>query len=240
MSNKSPTITESNNTISFEIIDKCFNKKLGFDEYKNTAIELLKETIQILNEFNINYFLISGTLLGYVRHKDFIPWDDDIDLIVDSKITEVITQIIEKYNFKLSFLNIVDCYFYKFCFKDKVLPIHNVHNGKKIIKGDKYFWPFVDLFVYYTNDNTINFFKKFWDIQDFFPKNNVIFNGLNVSIPNKSEKILNIMYGNNYIELYKSSTWNHKKEQISGKVYEINSKCYYDYINSIEKLNVVE
>jgi lipopolysaccharide cholinephosphotransferase len=65
------------------IADKYFNSELGFGKSKQTAIELLKITIDILNEFNINYFLISGTLLGYARHNDFIPWDDDIDLIVE-------------------------------------------------------------------------------------------------------------------------------------------------------------
>ena len=43
----------------------------GFGQYKNVAIELLKKTISILNEFDVNHCLISGTLLGYVRHDDF-------------------------------------------------------------------------------------------------------------------------------------------------------------------------
>ena len=50
----------------------------GFGQYKNVAIDLLKKTIDILNEFDINHLLISGTLLGYVRHNDFIPWDEKL------------------------------------------------------------------------------------------------------------------------------------------------------------------
>ena len=79
------------------IIDH-FSEINGFGEHRKEAINLLHTTIDILEEFNINYFLISGTLLGYVRHNDFIPWDDDIDLIVDETILDKFDEILKKYS----------------------------------------------------------------------------------------------------------------------------------------------
>lgn len=42
--------------------------------------EILTEVVKVLDKYDLRYYMIAGTLLGAVRHKGFIPWDDDMDV----------------------------------------------------------------------------------------------------------------------------------------------------------------
>lgn len=230
--NKSLGFSKRKQLIPNELYDnlKYFDNSIGFDKHKQTAVDLLKITIDILDEFNIDYFLISGTLLGYTRHNDFIPYDDDMDLIVNSNIKNHLSAIMKKYS-KLSVImkdNLI-----KLCFKDRVFNLNHFKIWSNYLMNptDSYFWPFIDLFMFeYTNDNKcINFFNKDWDTDEFFPIQKKEFNGILVSIPQNPDYFLTKNYGNDYMTILKSSNWNHKKERPIYKQYSITIEEFNEY-----------
>ena len=47
---------------------------------QTTLLSMLEWLTRYLEEHNIRYYIIAGTLLGACRHNGFIPWDDDIDI----------------------------------------------------------------------------------------------------------------------------------------------------------------
>lgn len=47
---------------------------------QNAELSILKDFDKVCAKYGINYFLIGGSLIGLVRHKGFIPWDDDLDI----------------------------------------------------------------------------------------------------------------------------------------------------------------
>ena len=57
-------------------------KALTPREVQLGELEVLKALDDICNRLNLRYFLTYGTLLGAVRHQGFIPWDDDIDVMM--------------------------------------------------------------------------------------------------------------------------------------------------------------
>lgn len=60
-------------------------KEVSLDESKKIMLKILKSIDSFCRENNLNYSLNYGTLLGAVRHKGFIPWDDDVDLMMPRK-----------------------------------------------------------------------------------------------------------------------------------------------------------
>ena len=64
--------------MKMEYNNKTFQEKM--EQLHQASLELLCEIDRVCKKNDIQYFLIGGTLLGAVREKDFIPWDDDVDI----------------------------------------------------------------------------------------------------------------------------------------------------------------
>ena len=66
------------------------------NKIQNKLLNIFKWLIDYLNKNNIRYYAIGGTMLGAVRHKGFIPWDDDIDIGVPRKDYERLISLFDK------------------------------------------------------------------------------------------------------------------------------------------------
>ena len=56
--------------------------ELNIEDIKKISLEGLKVFIEICNIYNLRYYLAFGSLIGAARHSGFIPWDDDIDILM--------------------------------------------------------------------------------------------------------------------------------------------------------------
>ena len=61
------------------------SKELTAAELKTVELDILKYLRDLCERMNLKYYLMGGTLLGAVRHQGFIPWDDDIDVMMPRK-----------------------------------------------------------------------------------------------------------------------------------------------------------
>lgn len=67
---------------------------------QKVILSITKYIDQLCRENYIRYFLLGGSAIGAVRHKGFIPWDDDLDIVMDAenynKFIEVCREKLDK------------------------------------------------------------------------------------------------------------------------------------------------
>lgn len=84
-----------------KIMDKVANRAVleGPETIRRVqmiALEILCEFDRICKKYEISYILSAGTLLGAIRHKGFIPWDDDIDVFILNEEWQKFVKVAEK------------------------------------------------------------------------------------------------------------------------------------------------
>lgn len=142
-------------------------KEIEFNDLKKIDLKIVEDIDRVCRENNINYTIIGGTLIGAIRHKGFIPWDDDIDIAM---LRDDYNRFIEIYSnekgedFELFNNKLNKEYYYQYsraCDKNTVV----VEDVMKPING---LGVFVDIFPidYISNKNIdkklskINFYVK--------------------------------------------------------------------------------
>lgn len=79
-----------------------------------SELDILKEFKRLCNTNNLKYFITAGTLLGAVRHRGFIPWDDDIDVVMPRDDFDKLTDICKK--------QLIDGFYYQDSYTEKNYP----------------------------------------------------------------------------------------------------------------------
>ncbi len=87
---------------------------INLDEMKHIELEMMKEIHAFCLAHNITYSLGYGTLLGAVRHKGFIPWDDDIDLIMPRPDYDRFIQSFQSEHYKVISSSLDPTYYYPY------------------------------------------------------------------------------------------------------------------------------
>lgn len=122
-------------------------------ELREIQVSLLDRVHSFCMENNIRYFLSSGTLIGAVRHKGYIPWDDDIDMYMPRPDYErFIREFPKKYPPNTKILSINTC-------KDYIYPFAKVADTRTILIEDDFpYHPLsvnIDVFPLYTVPNAM-------------------------------------------------------------------------------------
>ena len=122
------------------------------DRVHESDFAMLSEVDRICKKHNIQYFLHGGTFLGAVRHQDFIPWDDDVDILFLRKDYEKFLDVFEKEADKRFRLLRFERYPQFFDFITKIADMDLTYKGTTFGAEDfyenRYSHPTLDLFVF--------------------------------------------------------------------------------------------
>lgn len=165
-------------------------RRIELEEMKQIQMQILDRVDTFCREHKINYWLDSGTLLGAVRHKGYIPWDDDIDIGMLRTDYDKFMELFNKENdvYKAYSVENNPDFLYPFI---KIMDTRTVlyEPDEKGVKSCVN----IDLFVYDNAPNDEKLLKKQYKIRDKYQKLHNIRTRVYMSKSNKLKHFVKIL-----------------------------------------------
>lgn len=192
--------------------------------------DLMMKVDALLNEYNLTYWATNGTMLGALRHKGLVPWDDDLDICMYMHDMPKLLSLRDV--FKAHGIAITGHRhgWYKAYFIDgKKVEIVDMY--KKKYNYQNYFewtFPSLDIFpVHLDAQNRIHYANQkardIWPNEYFLPHELIPpfillpFGPMNIPVPRNMEDILTRMYGDDWNTVAYCS-YNHQHEDVVQKI----------------------
>ncbi|XP_060592164.1 uncharacterized protein LOC132746907 [Ruditapes philippinarum] len=191
---------------------KAFDQRITGCDYKE-FVDILEQFKALSDMNNLTFMLYGGSLLGSFRHFGVIPWDDDIDVFMNTSDKQRLLKVLVNTS-KYAIHSPSDRQ-WKFYKKRKINTYNCTDNSEGKMYAKHITWPYVDIFFFLENDthiwdensmysSTYIFHKK-----DIFPLTFGLFEHLIVHVPRCTENVLSKTYN---IELCVTSVYSHKYE----------------------------
>lgn len=81
-------------------------RQLSIEETQKVSLQILDVIADLCEELDLRYFLFYGTLIGAVRHHGYIPWDDDLDIMMPRKDHDILIEYLQKNIHKYEYLEV--------------------------------------------------------------------------------------------------------------------------------------
>lgn len=197
--------------------------RTGFFQEREAALTHLRDADEILTSEGVDYCLMFGTLLGLLRHEDFIPWDDDLDVVIFDidKFEQRCVHKFEQRGYTV--------------FKDirklrlfRAVPFLRIKrrcgyriysNNGDDIPGVSWKFPWLGVWEPIVKEGTMTLPPEefIYRVDDFSPLQRRSFQGFSVLIPKSPIKILNAYFGvDDWMEYCIPSSLDHRHYKPTG------------------------